>query len=265
MAVCRCASGFYCVNPFRGLAICEYVAQTGAGIRCAIPPPCSCGHGLIVVTGASADQKLRVTQISSVRLKTDGSGIVGSEHERKPWRTALETRFAQAEPNPSASRQGLIPAIIDLKKTMLRWYYAWMKDAENGVRSEAPVRVFVMGSNNWVDEQEWPLARTQYTDFYRHSDGRANTLCGDGQLSTDAPGAEKADKFVYDPANPAPFITDPFFAQIGGPDDYRTIERRDDVRLYTSKPLTADTEVWGPIRVTLYAAIIGRDTDFTLS
>jgi len=50
-----------------------------------------------------------VTQISSVRLKTDGSGIISSDDEKKPWRTALETRFAQAEPNPSASRQGLIP------------------------------------------------------------------------------------------------------------------------------------------------------------
>ena len=54
-----------------------------------------------------------MTQISSVRLKTDGSGIVSSDDERKPWRTALETRFAQAEPNLSASRQGLIREILD--------------------------------------------------------------------------------------------------------------------------------------------------------
>jgi|HubBroStandDraft_4_1064222.scaffolds.fasta_scaffold09840_2 putative CocE/NonD family hydrolase len=154
-------------------------------------------------------------------------------------------------------------AIIDLKKTMLRWYDAWMKDVDNGVKGEPPVRIFVMGANHWADEREWPLARTQYTDFYLHSGGGANTLYGDGQLSTDAPAAEKADKFVYDPANPAPFITDPSFAQIGGPDDYRAIERRDDVLVYTSKPVTADTEVCGPIKVTLYAATTARDTDFT--
>jgi len=154
-------------------------------------------------------------------------------------------------------------AIIDLKKTMLRWYDAWLKDVDNGVKSEAPVRIFVMGANHWADEQEWPPAHTQYTDFYLHSGGRANTLFGDGQLSTDAPGAEKVDKFVYDPANPAPFITDPSFAQIGGPDDYRAIERRDDVLVYTSTPVTADTEVCGPIKVTLYAATTATDTDFT--
>ena len=47
--------------------------------------PCLWGHGLIVVTGASQEQELRVTQISSVRLKTDGSGIVSSDDERKLW------------------------------------------------------------------------------------------------------------------------------------------------------------------------------------
>jgi len=154
-------------------------------------------------------------------------------------------------------------AIIDLKKTMLRWYDAWLRDVDNGVKSEAPVRIFVMGANRWADEQEWPPAHTQYTDFYLHSGGRANTIFGDGQLSTDAPAAEKTDKFVYDPADPAPFITDPSFAQIGGPDDYRAIERRDDVLVYTSTPVTADTEVCGPIKVTLYAATTATDTDFT--
>jgi hypothetical protein len=61
----------------------------------------SCGHGLIVVTGASQDQEWRVTQISSVTLKTEGSGIVSSDAEEKPWRSVPETRFAQAEPNLS--------------------------------------------------------------------------------------------------------------------------------------------------------------------
>ena len=74
---------------------------------------------------------------------------------------------------------------------------------------------------------------------------------------------EKPDKFVYDPANPVPFITDPSFAQIGGPDDYRAIERRDDVLVYTTSPVTSDTEVCGPIQVTLYAATSTKDTDFT--
>jgi len=54
-----------------------------------------------------------VTHISSLRPKTNGSGIVSSDDERKPWLTALETRVSQSEPNLSASRQGLIREILD--------------------------------------------------------------------------------------------------------------------------------------------------------
>ena len=199
------------------------------------------------------------TPLNYIGMTTHGSKSVRTSQHllMGPWPHGInsKSKLGDVDFGPTA--------IIDLKKTMLRWYDAWMKDMDNGVKSEPPVRVFVMGANHWADEQEWPLARAQFTDFYFHSGGRANTLDGDGQLSTDAPGAEKADKFVYDPANPAPFITDPSFAQIGGPDDYRAIERRDDVLVYTSKPVTADTEVCGPIKVTLYAATSAKDTDFT--
>jgi len=54
-----------------------------------------------------------VTQISSIRPATDGRGTISAEDERKPWLTALEARFAQAEPNLSASRQELLRNILD--------------------------------------------------------------------------------------------------------------------------------------------------------
>src|SRR4029077_16838472 len=118
------------------------------------------------------------------------------------------------------------------------------------------------GENVWRDENEWPLARTQWTKYYLHSNGRANTLSGDGKLSTAAPTKEPEDNYSYDPANPVTFITDASFAQIGGPDDYREVEQRPDVLVYTSEPFGEDTEVCGPIRVRLTAASSARDTDF---
>jgi uncharacterized protein len=77
------------------------------------------------------------------------------------------------------------------------------------------------------------------------------------------PGNEPADRYTYDPAQPAPFVTEPSFAQIGGPDDYRPVERRDDVLVYTSEPVAEDTEVCGPVRARLFAESSARDTDFT--
>jgi hypothetical protein len=152
--------------------------------------------------------------------------------------------------------------MIDLTGYELRWFDATLKDAANGMLGEPPVHIFVMGENKWVDEKEWPIARTKWTKYYLHSGGRANSVFGDGKLSTEMPVAEKTDGYSYDPKNPVTFITEPSFAQIGGPDDYRPIERRDDVLVYTTEPVTDDTKVCGPIKVQLYAASSAKDTDF---
>lgn len=45
--------------------------------------------------------------------KTNGTPTIVASEERKPWTTPLETRFARAEPNLSASRQRLIREILD--------------------------------------------------------------------------------------------------------------------------------------------------------
>jgi putative CocE/NonD family hydrolase len=127
---------------------------------------------------------------------------------------------------------------------------------------EPPVRIFVMGENVWRDENEWPLARTRWTKYYLHSGGRANTLAGDGTLSAAAPSSEPADNYTYDPAQPTPYITDPKFSQVGGPDNYRQVEQRADVLVYTSEPLAEDMEVCGPVSVRLAAASSAPDTDF---
>jgi putative CocE/NonD family hydrolase len=155
-------------------------------------------------------------------------------------------------------------AVIDLDGSIARWFDYWLKGTPNGVMTEPVVKLFHMGDNAWADEAEWPIKRTQYTRYFLHSGGHANSLYGDGALSTTAPSShESPDKFTYDPADPVPFITEPTFAQLGGPDDYRPVERRDDVLVYTSEPVTDATLVCGPIRVQLQAASSGHDTDFT--
>jgi putative CocE/NonD family hydrolase len=154
-------------------------------------------------------------------------------------------------------------AMLDLDALPLRWFRRWLLAEDNGIDREPAVRIFVMGANVWRDEQEWPLARTRYTKLYLHSGGRANSLFGDGALSVVPPAGEKPDAFVYDPANPVPFITEPAFNQLGGPDDYRPVERRDDVLVYSTPVLTEPMEVCGPLKVKLFAASSAKDTDWT--
>ena len=107
-----------------------------------------------------------------------------------------------------------------------------------------------------ADEQEWPLARTRYTDFHLHSGGNANTLDGDGWLNTQPAQDESPDVFLYDPIDPAPSSPD-------GPHDQRKVEGRPDVLIYSTSPLKAKLEVTGPVRAELYAASSAANTDFT--
>jgi putative CocE/NonD family hydrolase len=154
-------------------------------------------------------------------------------------------------------------ALIDLRAYELRWFDYWLKGEDTGILREPPVRLFVMGENKWRDENEFPLARTRYTHYYLHSGGNANTRHGDGALSTQVPGVNVPDRFVYDPADATPFVTAATSSQIGGPDDYASVQKRRDVAVYVSPPLTEKQEVTGPVRVVLYAASSAVDTDFT--
>jgi|SoiMethySBSTD1v2_1073268.scaffolds.fasta_scaffold07229_6 uncharacterized protein len=158
-------------------------------------------------------------------------------------------------------------AEVDLQRVYLRWFDYWLKGMNNGVLDEAPVRIFVMGENYWRDEQEWPLARTQYTNYYLASGGRANSLLGDGTLSTARPSAgAESDRYVYDPENPVPTLGGNLCCaqQVpSGPWDQRAAARRDDVLVFTSEALSAPVEVTGPIVMKLFASTTARDTDWT--
>ena len=61
---------------------------------------------------------------------------------------------------------------VDINALQVKWFDHWLKDQPTGVEGWAPLRIFVMGRNQWRDEQEWPLARTQYTRYYFHSANR---------------------------------------------------------------------------------------------
>jgi len=159
--------------------------------------------------------------------------------------------------------------VADVTAMQIRWFDHWLKGQDNGVPADKPVRIFVMGADHWRDEDAWPLPDTRYAHWYLHSDGRANGAAGDGRLTTDAPGTEPPDCYVYDPRDPVPTLGGPtflpglFVAANAGPRDQRTVEARADVLCYTSGPLARDTEVTGPVSLTLYVSSSAPDTDFT--
>ncbi len=150
-------------------------------------------------------------------------------------------------------------ALIDLNSEVLRFFNKWLKGNEDKADTGAPASIFVTGSNEWRTYSSFPVAGTAYENLYFHSSGHANTLGGNGVLSTNAPdAAEPPDTFVYDPANVA--VT--HWSINEGPVDDNTVASRDDVLCYTSAPLTEYLDVVGWVNCVLYAASSATDTDW---
>lgn len=154
-------------------------------------------------------------------------------------------------------------ALSDLHQVQLRWFDYWLKDIETGIMDEPPVSVFTMGENRWQTFDDWPPAASRDVRFYLHSGGSANTSSGDGTLSTVPPGEEEPDKFVYDPADPAPTLGGNNLSIPLGVKDQRPVEQRQDVLVFTAEVLAEPLQVTGPVTVELWAQTSAADTDFT--
>ncbi len=159
-------------------------------------------------------------------------------------------------------------SLVSLRPEQIRWFDRWLKGDESAATPRHPVRLFVMGIDQWRDEDEWPLARARGVKFYLDSGGHANTLYGDGQLGAKPGASSVPDSFVYDPRNPVPtkggaVCCDPRVFP-WGPMDQRPVEKRRDVLVYSTAPLLSDTEVTGKIQLVLYASSSAPDTDFTV-
>ena len=203
---------------------------------------------------------------------------------------------------------GEAAALESFRQLHLQWFNWTLKGEDSDLAAEPPVRIFVMGGGGgqrtasgrllhggrWRDEQEWPLARTRYTAYYLHGDGRlsAEIAAGDGGSTT----------YRFDPSDPVPSIggsvsslaelgdmpagvADPAFAprttrvhqimdsggfdQVEGPQfwgckpPYLPLGSRRDVLVFQTEPLAEDVEVTGPIEVKLWVSSSAVDTDFT--
>jgi putative CocE/NonD family hydrolase len=153
-----------------------------------------------------------------------------------------------------------------IRAMQMEWFDQWLMGKDTPLLSKPPVRVFLMGANRWRDAREWPPENTSPKNFYLGSGGEANSLAGDGTLSSKE-SAGVADHYLFDPNRPVPTRGGPVCCNPRvfpwGPMDQRGVEERKDVLVYTSSPLKRDLETVGPVKVVLYVATTARDTDFT--
>lgn len=158
-------------------------------------------------------------------------------------------------------------ARLDYNGLMYGWFDHFLKGEDNHILDRPKVLYYVVGKNRWESSSTWPPQGAQPETFYLQSDGKANTLYGDGSLAQSPQKNDQADQFVYDPANPVPTYGGGGCCEGNavhfGSFDQRVSEARNDVLVYTTPAFDTGTEMSGPITVTLYVSSSAKDTDFT--
>jgi putative CocE/NonD family hydrolase len=134
----------------------------------------------------------------------------------------------------------------------LAWFDAHLREDRRRLRP-SPVRIFVTGANQWRDLPDWPPPGALPQRFYLQPEGR---------LSTELPTASEPDRYHYDPVDPTPAVSGPMLSGNSMPTDNRALEARPDVLVYTSRALSQDFEVIGPVEVDLYVSSSLPHADF---
>ncbi len=103
----------------------------------------------------------------------------------------------------------------------LRWFDYWLKGIDTGIMDEPPIHLFIQNTGEWKTAYDWPLPDTRWTEFYLHQDGLLSEhefFPWDASTSFhDAPGGRGSAAFV-------------------------------------TPPMVENTEICGPLALTLYAA-----------
>jgi len=188
---------------------------------------------------------------------TNFNGLLAARKEAKdpatrtiigPW-----THGAQ-DTQKSGEREFGPEAPVDYDELILRWMDHYLRGMDNGVEKEAPVRIFVMGTNEWRDEKSWPIQRARATSLYLTADAadsHTGKLSGEGGQSQ-----AKTSSLLSDPAHPVSDVYDAY-----GAHDYRALAGREDVLVFDSEPMASDTEVTGPITAEMFVSAEVKDFD----
>jgi putative CocE/NonD family hydrolase len=130
----------------------------------------------------------------------------------------------------------------------LRDSLAWLSEHLHGDRSRLradPVRLFVMGAEEWRGYPSWPPPGHPPQDWHLHAGGR---------LAPDLAAASEPDRYRYDPAHPTPIAGGTLLSGNAGRRDQRATEARSDVLRYTSAVLERDVDVVGEVAAEVFVS-----------
>jgi uncharacterized protein len=144
----------------------------------------------------------------------------------------------------------------------IRWFDYWLKGVDNGIMDEPPVSYYMMAAaekgalspkSRMLTSANWPPANREVRYY----------LTPDKVLTGKAPGGDGVKvSYRFDPANPVPTVGGANLTFERGPMDQRAIPARQDYLRFQTPTLDKDLTIAGPVKVELYGATDGPDTDF---
>jgi uncharacterized protein len=146
----------------------------------------------------------------------------------------------------------------------LRFFEYWLKGVENGVMDEPPVKLAIRKGHDvleWRYENEWPLARTQWTKFYFDlSQPQPAGAPQTGVLAKENPRAESACTYPAFSLGTMGSTSAASSQVMGG----GGIKPGMGVALETP-PLPADIEITGPLMASFWVSSETEDMDLFLT
>ena len=181
----------------------------------------------------------------------------------------LHCSYTRATENTFVGDRSVGDARLNYDAQIYAWFDLWLKGKQNDFKEKTPrVQYYTMGSNKWQASETWPPKKATLTTYYLNSNGKANSLFGDGKLTTTKANLDNPDSFTYDPMNPVPSyggnVCCTGNAIKGGSFDQYQMETRNDILVYTTDILEEGVEISGFIESTLYVSSDAKDTDFTI-
>ena len=97
----------------------------------------------------------------------------------------LHCGFTRATENTIVGERSVGDARLNYDEQIYDWFDLMLKEKQNDFKENTPrIQYYTMGSNKWQSSEVWPPENTEMTTFYLSSDGSANTMYGDGKLTT---------------------------------------------------------------------------------
>lgn len=180
----------------------------------------------------------------------------------------LHCSYKRATENTVVGERSVGDARYDYDALTWAWFDHFLKGEDNHLLDTLPkVRYYTMGLNRWQTSETWPPKGAEPMTLFLASDGKANTLHGDGLLTTKPPARDVPDRFTYDPMHPVMSHGGNVCCQpglVGGAMDQQKAEEQPEILVYTSEPLKQGLEVSGPVEFTVYVSSDRKDTDISV-